>query len=162
MHLNDEDMARLYKGNVSRKEKTEYIEHLSECEECLEVYSLSIKDLEELKQETKKSFSTVLSLNRKFVLSMAATVLICILTITIFLIYNSLEEKMYNIRLKELIQKKYRYQSDFAKETNIADAIISQIIRGDRPPTLKQAQVICNKLNVLIEDVFPHKEDIDA
>lgn len=54
VHLEDEDIARLIDGSVSRKERERFLKHLSECDSCLSVYneSLTFMEQEEAHEET--------------------------------------------------------------------------------------------------------------
>lgn len=42
-HLEDEDIGRMIEGNVSKKERENFLEHLSECTTCFEVYTDTLK-----------------------------------------------------------------------------------------------------------------------
>lgn len=49
-HLEDEDIARMIDGTISKQERERFLEHLSGCESCLSVYSESLKFIEEEKK----------------------------------------------------------------------------------------------------------------
>ena len=49
-HLEDEDIARLIDGTISKKEREDFLKHLSECETCLSVYSETLMFLEKEKK----------------------------------------------------------------------------------------------------------------
>ncbi len=54
-HLEDEDISRLIDGNLKKREREEFLSHLSRCSECFEVYSETLKFLEEDKKEQAHS-----------------------------------------------------------------------------------------------------------
>jgi len=49
-HLEDEDIARMIEGTISKKERENFLKHFSECETCLSVYSETFKFIEEEKK----------------------------------------------------------------------------------------------------------------
>lgn len=49
-HLEDEDIARMIDGTISKQERERFLEHLSGCNSCLSVYSESLKFVEEEKK----------------------------------------------------------------------------------------------------------------
>ncbi|MCX6580176.1 MAG: zf-HC2 domain-containing protein [Candidatus Aminicenantes bacterium] len=46
-HLEDEDIARMIDGTISKRERERFLVHLSGCNSCLSVYSESLKFIEE-------------------------------------------------------------------------------------------------------------------
>ena len=50
-HLEDEDIARMIEGKISKKERENFLKHLSQCETCLTLYSETLKFVEEDKKE---------------------------------------------------------------------------------------------------------------
>ncbi|HLP61595.1 MAG TPA: hypothetical protein VK186_22330 [Candidatus Deferrimicrobium sp.] len=52
-HLEDEDIARMIDGKISKRERECFLEHLSGCDMCLTIYNESLKFVE---QENKKKF----------------------------------------------------------------------------------------------------------
>jgi hypothetical protein len=54
-HLEDEDIARLIDGTISKKEREDFLKHLSECETCLSVYSETLKFMEKEKEKKRKT-----------------------------------------------------------------------------------------------------------
>lgn len=61
VHLEDEEIARLIDGSVSKKERELYLNHLSRCDSCLTVYneSLAFIQQEESAEEVSLKPSTV-------------------------------------------------------------------------------------------------------
>jgi hypothetical protein len=49
-HLEDEDIARMIDGTISKQERERFLEHLSGCDSCFSVYSESLKFIEEEKK----------------------------------------------------------------------------------------------------------------
>jgi len=49
-HLEDEDIARMIDGTISKRERERFLDHLSGCDSCLSVYSESLKFIEEEKK----------------------------------------------------------------------------------------------------------------
>ena len=79
MHLDDENIAKLIEGKASQIEKKEYLDHISNCEECFEIYSDSIKSLRNLKSKNIMFLS--LLYNRKYISLLAASILIFVVGI---------------------------------------------------------------------------------
>ncbi len=48
-HLDDEDIAGLIDGTVNKKERKTFLKHLSQCKDCLTVYSETLKFIEDEK-----------------------------------------------------------------------------------------------------------------
>jgi hypothetical protein len=46
-HLEDEDIARMIDGKISKQERERFLEHLSGCDSCLTVYNESLKFVEQ-------------------------------------------------------------------------------------------------------------------
>lgn len=46
-HLEDEDIARMIDGTISKRERERFLEHLSGCDSCLTVYNESLKFVEQ-------------------------------------------------------------------------------------------------------------------
>jgi hypothetical protein len=57
-HLQDEDIARMIEGNINKKERRDFLKHLSECDTCLSVYSETFEFIEKEKKdkETARGF----------------------------------------------------------------------------------------------------------
>lgn len=53
-HLEDEDIARMIDGTISKKERETFLKHLSECDTCLSVYSETLKFIEDEEKEKEK------------------------------------------------------------------------------------------------------------
>jgi hypothetical protein len=53
-HLEDEDIGRLIDGNIDKKERDEFLKHLSECESCVSIYTETLKFVEEEKKNKPK------------------------------------------------------------------------------------------------------------
>lgn len=53
-HLEDEDIARMIDGTISKKERERFLEHLSGCNSCLSVYSETLKFIEDEKKSKVK------------------------------------------------------------------------------------------------------------
>jgi hypothetical protein len=49
-HLEDEDIARLIDGNISKKEQVDFMKHLSQCTTCLNIYTESLDFMEDHKK----------------------------------------------------------------------------------------------------------------
>jgi hypothetical protein len=49
-HLEDEDIARMIEGKISKKERETFLRHLSECSACFNVYTETLKFVEGEKQ----------------------------------------------------------------------------------------------------------------
>jgi len=79
MHLDDENIAKLIDGKASQIEKKEYLDHISNCEECFEIYSDSIKSLRNLKSKNIMFLSLLQS--RKYISLLAASILIFVVGI---------------------------------------------------------------------------------
>lgn len=52
-HLNDEDIARLIEGEIDRREREDFLKHLSQCEDCLDTYTETMKFIEGEKQRER-------------------------------------------------------------------------------------------------------------
>jgi hypothetical protein len=53
IHLEDEDIARLIDGKISKNERKQFLEHLSGCDECLMIYNESLTFVQ---QDQKRKF----------------------------------------------------------------------------------------------------------
>jgi hypothetical protein len=42
-HLEDEDIGKMIEGTISKKERENFLKHLSECSTCFEVYTDTLK-----------------------------------------------------------------------------------------------------------------------
>jgi len=103
-HLEDEDFGRLIDGNINREEREIFLKHLSECGECLSVYSQTLKFIEDEKKsrslfkipsfeitvlsrfwEDVRRFFTV----KKYRLAYACAILVLIIAIPFILDYFS-------------------------------------------------------------------------
>ncbi len=97
-HLKDEDMARLIEGRVKKRERADFLKHLSQCDACLDIYTETLKFVEGEKQREKAEV-TLVPIKRtaprfwKYALPAAAAALLIIL---ILLPYLSVD----NARLK--------------------------------------------------------------
>lgn len=64
-HLSDEDIARLIDGKPGKKEREAFLEHISDCDDCLTIYTETLKFIESEKQEpaaaTNPGFLEILS-----------------------------------------------------------------------------------------------------
>lgn len=59
-----------------------------------------------------------------------------------------------NLQLKFKIYEKYHTQSDAAKEFGIREDYLSRIVRGRKVPTDQEKQIIANKLQTKVADLF--------
>lgn len=50
-HLSDEDIARLIDGKTGKKERAAFLKHISDCEDCLTIYTETLEFIEAEKQE---------------------------------------------------------------------------------------------------------------
>jgi len=101
-HLEDEDIARLIDGTISKKERESFLKHLSECETCLSVYSETLKFIEEdekkipfiekIKIPAQRFWMTIETIIPKKVLIPAAAALIIILLMVPFIL-NELQQR---------------------------------------------------------------------
>lgn len=46
-HLKEEDIARIVQGNISKKERRKFLEHIAECDSCSKMFSETLKFFEE-------------------------------------------------------------------------------------------------------------------
>ena len=108
-HLEDEDIAGMIDGTVSKKERETFLKHLSECETCLSVYSETLKFIEEEEKKVpfiekiriavQRFWQTMETILSKKVLIPAAAALILILIITPFFLNHLHQKKIRNARV---------------------------------------------------------------
>lgn len=113
-HLEDEDIAGLIDGTVTKKERETFLKHLSECETCLSVYSETLKFIEEEEKEKEMEkfpfIEKIKTLIQRFwqatgtfipkkVLVPVAAVLIFLLIITPFLLNHLQQKKIRNAQV---------------------------------------------------------------
>lgn len=60
-HIEDEDIARMIDGNISKMEREDFLRHFSECDSCLSIYTDA---LEFLSPHDSPATSDFLSLDR--------------------------------------------------------------------------------------------------
>jgi hypothetical protein len=134
-HLKDEDMARLIEGRVNKRERADFLKHLSQCDACLDTYTETLKFVEGEKQREKAEV-TLAPIKRtaprfwKYALPAAAAALLIIL---VLLPYLSVD----NARIK------YVKRSAAEIEHFIDNAFVS-------PPNREYAAV---RAGILIEDL---------
>jgi hypothetical protein len=119
-HLEDEDIGKMVEGTISKKERENFLEHLSECSTCFEVYTDTLKFV-----RIKKKRPTILKLpiiekikiaaygiwqgirdwlaNRKPVLVPAFAVLIIILLIGPFVLKELHYKRIENTKLEQIV-----------------------------------------------------------
>jgi len=64
-----------------------------------------------------------------------------------------------NVNLKFKIYEKYGTQCDAAKEFNMREDRLSQIIRGRRRASNQEKKLISSKLNEKTESLFPENDN---
>lgn len=65
-HLEDEDIARMIEGTVSKKERETFLQHLSECSACFNVYTETLKFVEGEKQRKVPGIEKIKTAARRF------------------------------------------------------------------------------------------------
>jgi hypothetical protein len=118
-HLEDEDIARMIEGKISKKERKNFLKHLSECDSCITVYTETFKFVE---KERKRP--TILKLpgiekikipvqhlwqdirdwlaNKKPVLVPAFIVLIVVLVVGPFVLKELHEKSTENAKIQQI------------------------------------------------------------
>lgn len=108
-HLDDEDIAGLIDGTVNKKERETFLNHLSQCKDCLTVYSETLKFIEDEKAETvpfgerlkitiRRFGESMDALFPKKILIPAGAAVVFALVIGIFLLINSPGPKNHKAR----------------------------------------------------------------
>ncbi len=108
-HLEDEDIARLIDGTISKKERESFLKHLSECETCLSVYSETLEFIEEdekkipftekIKIPAQRFWQTIETIIPKKVLIPVAAVLIIILLMAPFVLNELHQRRIINAQV---------------------------------------------------------------
>lgn len=131
-HIEDEDLARLLDGRVSKKERKRLRQHISECSKCFDLYTESLKSI--MIEERKESPSPVSGSNTAHIIWKKIrdffTVKRYRLALAAFLII--LMVFLPNV-LKELSRRNHREKwafEVFERMKNIADKV------DERPPRL--------------------------
>jgi len=110
-HLDDEDIAGLIDGTINKKDRETFLKHLSECKECLTVYSETLKFIEDEKAEKVPFGETLKMTFRRFSDSMNALVpkvvwiptaaaVVIALALGIFLLINPPGDDIRNARVQ--------------------------------------------------------------
>jgi len=108
-HLDDEDIAGLIDGTVNKKERETFLKHLSECKDCLTVYSETLKFIEDEKAEKVPFGETLKMTFRRLWDSMNALVpkvvwipaaVVIALALGIFLLINPPGDDIRNARVQ--------------------------------------------------------------
>ena len=110
-HLDDEQIAGLIDGTITKKERETFLKHLSGCEECLTVYSETLKFMEEEKGEKVPFGETLKMTFRRFWDSMntlvpeavwirTAAAVVIALVLGIFLLVNPPGDDIRDARVR--------------------------------------------------------------
>ena len=119
-HLEDEDIGRMIEGTISKKERENFLKHLSECSTCFEVYTDTLKYVEKerkrlsiLKLPIIEKIGAALhglwlgirdwSANKKPVLVPAFIVLIIILLIVPFVLKELHNKRIENAKMQQIV-----------------------------------------------------------
>lgn len=148
-HLKEEDMARMISGNVGKKERKKFLEHLSRCESCHKVFTETLRfiDEEERSEEFLKLPGYAKRVVSRFrqaidamfkhpVLASSLTVVIILLLIVPFLLTSSNNTRWwineYGDYAKTIGKNDSRVKWAFAvfeRVKNLADKVEARIPR---------------------------------
>jgi hypothetical protein len=70
-HLEDEDIARMIEGTVNKKERETFLQHLSECSACFNIYTETLKFIEDEKQSKVPWIEKIKAAGRHFRLALS-------------------------------------------------------------------------------------------
>jgi hypothetical protein len=137
-HLEDEDIARLIDGNISKKERETFLKHLSECETCLSVYSETLKFIEEdekkipftekIKIPAQRFWQTIETIIPKKVLIPATAALIIILLMVPFVLNERHQRRIKNAQV-EFIAKSFEEMETYPFSPS-KDEIVAAVRTG--------------------------------
>jgi hypothetical protein len=178
-HIEIEDIGRLIDGSVSKREKKQFLEHMSECKTCLTLYNETLKFMgedqksrsllklptfEEITNYIKHIFEAIFTV-RKY--RWAAATLIIIVVMAAFLWHTSSSGSQGKIEQAQIqhIEKRLQnieIQAFFPSRDKIYEAIragifveeLSMLIQTDAPEELriKAREILRAEINRLTGD----------
>ena len=112
-HLEDEDIARMIEGKISKSDRETFLQHLSECSTCFNVYTETLKFVEEEKKSKfiltfpslEKLKTAVQRFRQKFFLVPALSSLIIILLILSFLLVRLPDNEIIKAKTSHLAKR---------------------------------------------------------
>jgi hypothetical protein len=184
-HLEDEDIARLIDGTIGKKEREDFLKHLSECETCLSVYSEALKFIEEEKKKTpfiekikipsQRFRQAVETIIPKRILIPAAAALIIILLMAPFVLNELQQRRIRNAKVEYIaysIEEMETYAFSPSKDIIYAavragifvEDLSLLVNTGEKELKTKIATMLSGELKIFISEtsaLLKHVENID-
>jgi hypothetical protein len=157
-HIEDEDIARMIEGKISKKERKEFLKHLAECDICLTIYSDTFKFMKEEKKRT-----TILKFSPFGILKKIAQIF---LSRTRLLLSNKIMKPALAVLLiiilivPVILNEIYEKKIEKAKIQQISEDLERMNIRAFSP--MKDPIFAAIQAGIFTEDMFLLIESSDA